>query len=65
MTRKQKQIISEELETLRNSCLEGLDETWDCSTKEGREGFQPMADSCEKIAAILGIDLLASGSTPL
>lgn len=65
LTRKQKQEIAGRLERLRNSCLEGLDETWDCSTKEGREAFDPMAESCEKIADILGINLQSSGSEPL
>jgi hypothetical protein len=49
--------ITRRLETLRNSCLEGLDGTWDCSTDEGKEGFQAMADSADEIAQMLGIKL--------
>lgn len=47
----------EKLTRLRNSCQQGLDGTWDCSTDEGREGFEPMIDSCEEIAEMLGIEL--------
>lgn len=45
------------LTTLRNSCREGEDGTWDCSTAEGKEGFIYMSDECEKIAELLGIEL--------
>jgi len=56
LTKKQKQL-KELLDTLRSSCEEGLDGTWDCSTDEGREGFNAMADNCVDIALILGIKL--------
>lgn len=49
--------IKKLLVDLRNSCLEGLDGTWDCSTDEGRESFEPMADNCEEIAKLLNIKL--------
>ena len=45
------------LTTLRDSCREGEDGTWDCSTDEGKEGFLYMSDDCEKIAELLGIEL--------
>lgn len=45
------------LESVRNSCLEGEDGTWDCSTEEGREGFIYMSNDCEKIAELLEIEL--------
>jgi hypothetical protein len=49
--------ITHLLNRLRDSCLEGLDGTWDCSTEEGREAFQYMSDDCEEIAAFLNIKL--------
>ena len=45
------------LQALRNSCYEGLDGTWDCSTDDGKEGFDDMALICHKIAEILKIQL--------
>lgn len=45
------------LTTLRDSCREGEDGTWDCSTDEGKESFLYMSDDCEKIAKLLGIEL--------
>lgn len=50
-------LLKDRLECLRNSCMEGFDGTWDCSTDEGREGFEPMAEDCEEIAKLLGITL--------
>ncbi len=49
--------ITQTLERLRNSCLEGLDGTWDCSTDEGREAFQYMAEECEEVARLLDLKL--------
>ena len=49
--------ITRRLETLRNSCLEGLDGTWDCSTDEGKDGFQAMANSVDEVARLLSIKL--------
>ena len=51
------QRIKELLISLRDSCYEGVDGSWDCSTDEGKESFIPMADSCEEIASLLGIEL--------
>ena len=47
--------IKKLLALLRNSCLEGLDGTWDCSGDEGRESFEPMVSCCEEIAKLLNI----------
>lgn len=49
--------VKQLLLNLRDSCLEGLDGTWDCSTDEGREGFESMADDCEEIAKLLDLKL--------
>ena len=49
--------IKKLLVNLRDSALEGLDGTWDCSDDEGRKSFEPMADSCEAIAKLLNIKL--------
>jgi hypothetical protein len=57
VSRAELDSIKKLLVGLRNSCLEGLDGTWDCSTDEGREGFEPMADDCEEIAKLLNIKL--------
>jgi hypothetical protein len=51
------QRIKELLIALRDSCYEGVDGSWDCSTDEGKESFIPMADSCEEIASLLEIEL--------
>lgn len=53
-----KEKIIELLTNLRNSCREGEDGTWDCSTAEGKESFLYMSDDCEKIAELLGIELI-------
>jgi len=57
MDTAKKEKIKELLQLVRDSCLEGEDGTWDCSTEEGREGFIYMSDDCEKIAKLLGIEL--------
>lgn len=57
MDNKTKEKIKDILTTLRNSCREGEDGTWDCSTSEGKEGFIYMADDCEKIAQLIGFEL--------
>ncbi len=49
--------VVDNLTNLRMSCQEGLDGTWDCSTEEGREGFEAMIDACDEIAKLLGIEL--------
>lgn len=50
-----KNQIKDELQTLRNSCMEGHDGTWDSSTEEGREGFLAMVDGVNRIAKLLNI----------
>ncbi len=57
MDNQTKEKIKSILTTLRNSCKEGEDGTWDCSTDEGREGFNYMVDDCEEIAKLLDIEL--------
>lgn len=57
VSRAELDSIKKLLVDLRNSCLEGLDGTWDCATDEGRESFEPMADNCEEIAKLLNIKL--------
>ena len=49
--------VIDKLTNLRMSYQEGLDGTWDCSTEEGREGFEAMIDACDEIAKHLGIEL--------
>jgi hypothetical protein len=36
------------INTVRTSCEEGYNETWDCSTEEGREGFNAMITLLDK-----------------
>jgi len=57
LTSEEKEKIRDILTRLRNSCNEGRNEIWDCSTPEGREAFEPMEDDCEEIATLLGIEL--------
>jgi len=47
------QQVEDLLFSVRNSCIEGLDGTWDCSTDEGRESFEPMADDLDEIKELL------------
>jgi hypothetical protein len=49
--------LAQAVTNLRMSCKEGLVGTWDCSTEEGREGFDAMIDACDDIAKLLGIEL--------
>ena len=44
------------LELVRNSCQEGMDGTWDCSTDEGRESFQPMIDDLDAVIKAISDD---------
>ena len=39
----------QELAILKKSCEEGMDGTWDCSTQEGREGFEAMIRQIEDV----------------
>ena len=57
MDAKTKEKVKDLLTLLRNSCREGEDGSWDCSTDEGKEGFVVMGDDCEEIANLLGIEL--------
>jgi len=57
VSRAELDSIKKLLLDLRNSCLEGLDGAWDCSTEEGREGFESMADDCEEVANLLKLKL--------
>ena len=57
VTRAELNSIKKLLTLLRNSCLEGLEGTWNCSDDEGRQGFEPMADNCEEIAKLRNIRL--------
>lgn len=52
-----KKIIKDYLEVLFNSCVEGQTGEWDCSTQEGKEGFQDMATIIERVAGELEIEL--------
>jgi hypothetical protein len=56
LTSEEKERIKDILTRLRNSCHEGLNEIWDCSTPEG-QALEPMVDACEEIAELLGIEL--------
>lgn len=42
---------------LINSCAEGRDGTWDCSTEEGRESFLPMEEDARALAKHFGVDI--------
>jgi hypothetical protein len=50
-------LLQDKLQRLRDSCLEGLDQNWDCTTDEGREPFEWMADDVEFLAKTFGIPL--------
>jgi len=49
--------IQQALQRLYDSSFDGLTQKWDCSTDEGREGFEFMADDCSEIAHFLGLAL--------
>lgn len=57
MTASDYKYLCDLLVALRNSCYEGEDGTWDCTTDEGRESFIPMAESCETIARLLKVEM--------
>ena len=57
MDNNTKDKVKEILTLLRNSCKEGEDGTWDCSTDEGKEGFLYMSEDCEEIDNLLNIEL--------
>ncbi len=41
--------VREDFIALRNSCIEGKEEAWDCSTKEGRECFDDMIEILDRL----------------
>ena len=43
------QQVKDNLNVLKRSCAEGKSGEWDCSTKEGREGFDDMITIIERI----------------
>lgn len=49
--------VKEGLQLLLQSCREGQCGSWDCTTDEGREGFDAMADGVLEIAKVLGLEL--------
>ncbi len=42
---------------LLNSCQEGHSGNWDCSTDEGKEGFEDMRDNLTELADHFGVDV--------
>jgi len=59
MLRRQVASTRTRLQTLYNSCIEGHTGVWDCSTDEGREGFDAMAQGVKKIAKTLNLKIKA------
>lgn len=57
MNEKDMKTIKEYIICLRESCYEGEDGTWDCSTEEGKEGFLDMVTLLKRIASLLKIEL--------
>lgn len=53
MSIKSKKEAKEIIECLIKSCEEGIDGTWDCSTDEGKEGFDAMVQQLEELDAFL------------
>ena len=49
--------IREQLQCLRDSCLQAIDGSWDIRGFEAEEGFEAMADGAERIASLLGLRL--------
>jgi hypothetical protein len=59
---KHTEELTKRLTSLRNSCLEGQDGTWDpignwTEDSPFNEGFGAMAEDAERIAELLGIEL--------
>lgn len=42
-----------DIATVKKSCEEGLDGTWDCSTEEGREAFNDMITLLERAETVI------------
>lgn len=57
ISKEQKDKVAGILQTVRDSCYEGEDGTWDCSTDEGKEGFLAMAEQLESLAEMFEIKL--------
>ena len=43
--------------SLMNSCAEGYTGEWDCSTDEGKDGFEAMHEGLQKLAEHFNIDV--------
>ena len=52
-TQKKNKTIKSLLSTLKKSCQEGRSGDWDCSTEEGKEGFDAMIKDIEDIGGLL------------
>jgi len=39
----------QDFKALRDSCVEGKEEAWDCSTEEGKEGFDAMIELIDRL----------------
>ena len=48
-----KSEITGHLQSVRDSCYEGIDGSWEVNA----EGFEAMAEAIEKVASLLGITL--------
>jgi len=46
-----------DLKALHDSCVEGSTGDWDCSTDEGRKGFDDMIRITERLAKHIGVKL--------
>lgn len=53
MKRRTLAMIQEELQATRDSCLEGMDGSWEVND----EGLAAMTAGIEKVAGLLGIEL--------
>ncbi len=49
--------VKAEIQSLRDSCQQAMDGSWDYNSGEGSEGFEAMSDGCETLAKMLGIKL--------
>ena len=57
LTDKMVHKLTEELQLLRDSCLNALDGSWDIHAPEWQEGFESMANGVEALAKLLGLTL--------
>ncbi len=51
--KKNKAEIIDLLKTVKESCEEGQDGRWDCSTDEGKEGFDAMAEALDRAIELI------------